>query len=148
MNKKYIKYIIGVAVLVVVIILALVMCGKDSNEDEETSGVEGGLQVEETGEGDSIDFEDFDSEDESEVAGSNTDTDNDGVVNAEDDDDDNDGKKDTEDDDDDEDGVTDTKDPDHPSYEGTGDGETGDNKEDNKEENKGEDEETNWSPFF
>ena len=59
MNKKYIKYIIGVVVLVVVIVLALVMCGKDGNEDKESTGVEGGLQVEESGEGDSIDFEDF-----------------------------------------------------------------------------------------
>lgn len=148
MNKKYIKYIIGVVVLVLIIVLALVMCGRDSNKEDESTGVEGGLQVEETGDGDSIPFEDFITDDEED---DKTDTDNDGTVDKEDDDDDNDGTPDTKDEDDNNDGTPDVEDPKHPSYEGSGDGNTGDgNTGDGNtgDGNNNEDEDTGWSPFF
>ena len=148
MNKKSIKYIVGIAVLVVAIVLALVFCGKDNEDDKENTGVEGGLQVEESGEGDSIDFEDFMSDDEDDT----TDTDKDGTPDKTDNDDDNDGVKDDKDEDDNNDGTLDKEDPKHPEYEGSDKEENKeDNKEDNKEnddENVKDDEETGWSPFF
>lgn len=157
MSKKNVKYIIGIVVVMLVSVLALGGCKKNRDKDKETSGVEGGLQVEESGEGDSIDFEDFTSEDDDD---DKTDTDNDGVVDKEDDDDDDDGVVDTKDEDDNNDGTPDIEDPKHPSYEGSDkddntnddnkedDNTNDDNKEDDDEENIKDDEETGWSPFF
>ena len=157
MNKKNIKYIVGVLVLVVIVVLVFVMCGTKEKDDagkKEDTGVQGGLQVEESGEGDSIDFEDFESE-----VDDKTDTDNDGVVDKNDEDDDNDGTSDVDDEDDNNDGTPDVEDPKHPSYEGSGDDNTGDdntgddntgddNTGDDKEDNSNTDPETGWSPFF
>lgn len=142
MSKKNLRYIVGILVVIMVSVLALGGCKKNKDKDKENTGVEGGLQVEESGEGDSIDFEDFVSDDEDDKK----DTDNDGTPDKDDDDDDNDGVVDDKDDDDDNDGTPDKKDPDHPSNAGTGD-----NKEDNKDDDKDnvtDDEETGWSPFF
>ena len=126
-------------------VLALSGCKKNKDKDKENTGVEGGLQVEESGEGDSIDFEDFVSDEEDDKK----DTDKDGTPDKDDDDDDNDGVVDDKDDDDN-DGIPDKKDPDHPSNAGTDDNKE-DNKDDDKDDDKDnvtDDEETGWSPFF
>ena len=64
MSKKNLRYIVGIIVVMMVSVLALGGCKKNKDKDKENAGVEGGLQVEESGEGDSIDFEDFLSDDE------------------------------------------------------------------------------------
>ena len=150
MSKKSLRYIVGILVVIMVSVLALGGCKKNKDKDKENTGVEGGLQVEESGEGDSIDFEDFVSDEEDDKK----DTDNDGTPDKKDDDDDNDGVVDDKDDDDDNDGTPDKKDPDHPSNAGTGDNKE-DNKDDDKDDDKDndkdnvtDDEETGWSPFF
>jgi hypothetical protein len=150
MSKKNLRYIVGIIVVMMVSVLALGGCKKNKDKDKENAGVEGGLQVEESGEGDSIDFEDFLSDDEED---DKTDTDKDGTPDKEDKDDDNDGTPDKKDDDDNNDGTPDKEDPKHPSYEGDDkednkEDNKDDDKEDNKDENVKDDEETGWSPFF
>ena len=150
MSKKNLRYIVGIIVVMMVSVLALGGSKKNRDKDKENVGVEGGLQVEESGEGDSIDFEDFLSDDEED---DKTDTDKDGTPDKEDKDDDNDGTPDKKDDDDNNDGTPDKEDPKHPSYEGDDkednkEDNKDDDKEDNKDENVKDDEETGWSPFF
>ncbi|MEE0884086.1 MAG: hypothetical protein U0L59_02525 [Faecalimonas sp.] len=120
MSKKNLRYIVGILVVIMVSVLALGGCKKNKDKGKENTGVEGGLKVEESGEGDSIGFEEFVSDEE-------------------------DDKKDT-----DNDGTPDKKDPDHPSNVGTGDNKENnkdDDKDDDKD-NVTDDKETGWSPFF
>lgn len=148
MSKKNLRYIVGIIVVMMVSVLALGGCKKNRDKDKENVGVEGGLQVEESGEGDSIPFDEFLSDDEDDK----TDTDNDGTPDKDDDDDDNDGTPDKKDDDDNNDGTPDKEDPKHPSYEGDDKEDSNDdNKDDDKDddqENVKDDDETGWSPFF
>lgn len=146
MSKKNLRYIVGILVVIMVSVLTLGGCKKNKDKGKENTGVEGGLKVEESGEGDSIGFEEFVSDEEDDKK----DTDNDGTPDKKDDDDDNDGVVDDKDDDDDNDGTPDKKDPDHPSNVGTGDNKEN-NKDDDKDDDKDnvtDDKETGWSPFF
>ncbi len=49
MCKKNLKYIVGIIVVIMVSVFALGGCKKNKDKDKENTGVEGGLQVEESG---------------------------------------------------------------------------------------------------
>ena len=133
MKKKNMKYIVGIALIALISVLALGGCKKNRDKDKEVSGAEGGLQIDESGDDGVVDFQEALEENDT------TDTDKDGTPDKKDKDDDNDGIVDKKDDDDNNDGTPDVEDPKHPSYEGSDkeDQKTEDKKEDDEEEDYG-----------